>query len=535
MLIILIILGLPPRARSGRRLAPLTKIAFLVGVSLSDAARAELQQARAGGSIEIYAAYYSNFFADVNRVVWPGFLLPGRAIGPTGTATYVDNDGDGNNIGFIEQRTKINLTADFTDRLRGFIELDSVWNWGDDSRSDPWTGVDLTARPNAGDPELFQAYVEMSDVFDAPVRLRVGRQTLAFGDEWLVGTNADPDPFIEVSFDAIRFTLERRSLNLDLWAALLAESGVQEEDGDTLFSGLYNQWRITEAVQLDFYYLLVRDASSVNDTNLVAPLECFENILELDDYGPTVLHTAGLRIAGMAGRFDFTAETSYQWGDAAHLGSAFRPFNLYGDDDARYDAWAGAFEVGYTFDAICQPRLFAGGAYFGAGDRRGVSFPDWANPFRKPEASVSFNRLFSSYRPTHFLDYSALSNFWLVRLGIEIQATERLAVRLDTMYHEIVEPFDPPVSVTVGPFRVPLAPALSFWTDEGRDDLGVEIMLAPTYSYSDDLTLSMQFVYYLVGSAFEDGVFFDENGTRFIGGSGDKDAISATFLATLRF
>jgi hypothetical protein len=91
------------------------------------------------------------------------------------------------------------------------------------------------------------------------------------------------------------------------------------------------------------------------------------------------------------------------------------------------------------------------------------------------------------------------------------------------------------MSVPVGPFRVPVAPALSFWTDEGSDDLGVEIMLAPKYAFSDDLSFSMQFVYYSVGSAFEDGVFFDENGTRFIGGSGDQDAVSATFLATLEF
>lgn len=499
-------------------------------------AEAELQNVDVGGSIEVYGAYYSEFFADRNRAVWPDFFLPGRAIGPNGTVVYVDNDGHGNNTGFVEQRTKLNVRADFTDNVSAFVELDSVWNWGEDFRSDYVTGTARRATSIPGDPEIFQAYIEADELFGFPARLRIGRQTLAFGNEWLVGTNSDPDPFIEVSFDAVRLTLNHGPLTVDLWAAKLGESGINEEDGDTDFYGAYASWDIGPNVEVDAYYMFLRDARSINDTNFVAPIERLEHIAGLDDYDPTTLHTAGMRIAGEWNGFDYYAEAAYQWGEADALGAQFRfPGQLYGDDDARYDTFAGIFEFGYTFDVALQPRVFVAGAYFGADDRRDRSFADFLNPFARPEASVAFNRLFSSYRGTHYFDYSALSNYWLLRAGVEVALTEKLSVSLDAMNYRVVEPFDVPHYVQLGDFRIPTAPALSFWTKEGDDDLGVEIMLAPEYAYSEDLTFAMQLCYYFVGGAFDDGVFLDEYANRFMGGTGSEDAVSVTFLMSLSF
>lgn len=518
------------KMRMGKR-----AIARAALVIIARAAVADLQNVEVGGSIEIYGAYYSNFFADRSRTVWPTFFLQGRAIGPYGTVTYTDHDGGGNNAGFVEQRTKLHLDADFTDHVRAHFALDSVWNWGEDFRSEYRTGADTRATSRAGGPEVFEAYVEMEEVGGLPLRLRLGRQALAFGDEWLVGTNSDPDPFIEVTFDAVRATYSRGAVTLDLWAAQLAERGSTEEDGDTRFYGLYAVYAPSRAFNLDAYYLLVRDAAGISDTNFAVPLEWIEDAVGLDNYDPTMLHTAGIRIAGAMHQWDYSAEAAYQWGEADAVGALFKPYALYGDDGARFDTWAGVFEVGYTFDTRFNPRLYVAGAYFGADDARDVDFIEWLNPFDRPRASIAFNRLFSSYRPTHFLDYSALSNFWQLRAGVGVTVTERLNVGLDVMYHEIVEPFDVPTYVDIGEFRVPVAPALPFWTKEGARDLGVEVMLAPQYRFTEDVTVGMQFACYFLGDALKDGVFYDENGLRFIGGSGDEDAASVTFLATVRF
>ncbi|GMU91175.1 MAG: hypothetical protein AMXMBFR4_02330 [Candidatus Hydrogenedentota bacterium] len=511
------------------------RVGRLLSAVFACAAEAELENIQVGGSIEVYGAYYSSFFADANRLAWPEYFLSRRPIGGNGTATYVDNDGTGNNSGFVEQRTKVNVLADFTSEVSAFVEFDSVWTWGEGFRSDYATGVDHRDRANDGDAEIYQAYLEARDVFGLPLDLRVGRQALEFGNEWLVGSNPDPDPFVQLSFDALRLTVRRGALILDLWAAQLAESGAVEEDGDTWFYGVYGSYSFSPVLEGDLYYLFLRDATRRNDTQFISPLERLEEWTGLDDYDPSTLYTVGARAAGGWNGVDYYLEAAYQWGDADALGSTFRTYGVYGDDEARYRHWAATFEAGYTFAARFLPRVFLAGAYFDASDERAVDVVEWANPFHRPDASVAFNRLFSTRRYTHFLDYSALSNFWFIRAGIEAQPTERFSVSLDVMYHEAVEPFDLPRSFDVGPLRVPIAPALSFWTEEGRDELGVEIMLAPEYVYSDDLRFSMQFVYYFVGSAFQDGVFFDENATRFIGGTGDDDAASVTFIATFEF
>ncbi|GMW00439.1 MAG: hypothetical protein AMXMBFR84_15760 [Candidatus Hydrogenedentota bacterium] len=502
---------------------------------LTTNAKGELRNIETGGAIEIYGAYYSGFFSDQDYVVWPNFLLDWRPIGNNGTSTYVDNDGDANATTFIEQRTKLYVRADFTRDISAFVELDSVWTWGEDFRSDWRTGADTRALFNEGNPEIFQSYIEAREVLGHPLTLRIGRQVLAFGDEWLVGSNPDPDPFTETSFDAIRLTYEWGIATVDVWASQLSESGGREQDGDASFFGAYSSFDISPALTLDLYYLFLRDAARVNDTQFTAPLEQLEDVLGLDDYDPSALHTAGVRVAGAWRSIDYRFEAAYQWGEADALGATFRPFGVYGDNEAEFDTWGGVFELGYQFENRYSPRVYFGGHYFGAKDYRDLGADDWLNPFDRSDASVAFNRLFSSYRATHFLDYSALSNYWLIRAGIELALTDRLSASLDVLYHEVVEPFDAPAYAQVGDFRIPVAPALPFLTEEGSDELGVEIMFAPEYRYSEDLTFSMQLVYYFVGDAFEDGVFFDENGTRFIGGTGSDDAVSVTFLTSISF
>jgi hypothetical protein len=74
----------------------------------------------------------------------------------------------------------------------------------------------------------------------ASLRARIGRQELSFGNEWLVG-NKDFGPyFVGLSFDAVRLTYATDLFSpVDAWAAMLAEGGLAEEDGDVTFYGLY--------------------------------------------------------------------------------------------------------------------------------------------------------------------------------------------------------------------------------------------------------------------------------------------------------
>jgi hypothetical protein len=496
-------------------------------------AMAELQNVIVGGHLEIRANYYMSAFGDTPEVRWPNragaVFLPVRAIGGPfnpEVVSFFDWNDAGNDLDFVEQRTRLNVNADFTDEVSAFIELDSYDWWGEDFQSDYVTGADFNDASNT-DVEVYQAYIQAEEMWGIPLRARIGRQELSFGSEWLVGTNDTNSFFTGLSFDGVRLTYATDMFSVDAWAAKLAEFGALEEDADTDFYGVYGSYTGLEDISIDAYWMLVRDAFSLNDTNNVWLPEYIENWLGIDNYDPTYLHTVGLRGAGTIGAFDFEAEAAYQFGDADVVGNSFRPIGFtYADDDSDFDGnWAANAEVGYTFDMNYQPRVFLGGAYFTGEDNRDVTLLEWLNPFDMPEASVSFNRLFSNWEYSQFLDlFGDMSNFWVVRGGVSAQPTESVTVLLKASYFAADEAFDAPRHIKVGRYRVPVNPLWSFWNEENDDSLGIEAELSATYNYSEDLAFEAGWAHLFVDDGLEEGSFTSRNALVFNGGSSDDDA-----------
>jgi len=503
-------------------------------------AMAELQNVTVGGSIQIRADYYmSAFGSGPVSAVWPYIQpevrwpsragvdwLPARAVGgpffPEVVSPF-DWSSKGNNLDFVEQRTRINVNADFTEEVSAFVELDVYDVWGTGFRSDYMTGSDF---PNGNTVSLYQGYIQAKEMWGQPLQLRIGRQELSFGSEWLVGTNDTNSMFTGLSFDGIRLTYATDMFSVDAWAAKLAEFGAIEEDADTDFYGVYASYKGLENISIDAYWMLVRDAWSLNDTNLTWFPELLENWLSIDDYDVTNLHTVGLRGAGTIGAFDFEAEAAYQFGDADEVGWTFTPFNFYGDDGADFDgSWGGNLEVGYTFDMNYKPRVFLGGAYMSGEDNRDVSFWEWLNPFDLPKSSVSFNRLFSNWEYSQFMDlFGDMSNFWVVRGGVSAMPTETVEVMLKASYLQANAAFDAPRYMKLGRYRVPLNPRWSFWTQENSQDLGVEVELSAKYNYSEDLVFQAGWAHLFTGDGLQDGSFTSNNGLVFNGGSDNDDA-----------
>jgi hypothetical protein len=329
--------------------------------------------------------------------------------------------------------------------------------------------------------------------------------------------------FTGLSFDALRLTYATDMFSVDAVAAQLFENGVAEQDGDIWFYALYGSYTGIEDITIDAYWMWVRDARRVNDTNSVWFVEWLEDFFSLDDYDVTNLHTIGLRGAGTIGAFDFEAEVAYQFGDAGQVGSLFVPF-VYGDDGAEFSAWGANLELGYTLDIAWQPRFFLGGAYLGGEDERDINFWEWIWPFDDAKSSVSFNRLFSNWEYSEFLENTDLSNAWLVRGGVSAMPTESLELLLTVTYFEALEEFDSPVYFTFGGFKIPIAPVYSFWTQGNGTDLGWEAALYATYHYTEDLTFEVGYSHFFVGDGLANGSFSALNGLGFNGGRSDDDA-----------
>lgn len=398
--------------------------------SICAGAYAELQNVEVGGGIRIRGNWY-----DYDKGV--------AGLAPRKSA-------------WVEQRTRLNFKADFTDNVSAFVELDSYGDWGTAFRSDYLTGFDTAGGASI---DLYQAYIEANEMWGTPLRLRVGRQELVFGSQWLVGVNDTSSLFRGLSFDAVRLDYTTDQFTIAAWASKLAESfGNLWSRGDVDFYGVYGSYTGIEDVKIDAYYMFLRDQQGRNANT------------------ETFIHTLGLRGNGKVGAFDFEAEVAYQFGDV----------NRPGRKDPNYADFGANVEVGYTFDASIQPRIFLGGAYLGGGDHNKVG------------GDRSFNRLFSNWEYSEFLENTDLSNVWLVRAGGSIAPTEQVKLTLAATYFHTVDTINSP------------------WWDLDNDrgtkgTLGWELGLYGNYQYTEDLAFRAGVVHFF-GDKGLNGNFINGNG-----------------------
>ena len=392
-------------------------------------------------------------------------------------ANYFNLDDSLPDMSFIEQRTRLNVKADFTQEVSAFVELDSYDIWGEDFRSWYLCGNDFRGTDNV---ELYQAYIEARNMWDTPLTVRVGRQEIALGNQFLVGVNDASSLFYGLSFDALRVTFANDVVSLDAIAAKLVENLGDFGEDDIDFYALYGSYLGIDDVTLDAYWMFVRDD---------------EGYLGGMAGGTTVdLHTVGLRGAGVIGGFDFELEAAYQFGDVDDVPSACPlPF---GEADVDFDEFAVNLEAGYTFDASLQPRIFARFAYLGGGE------PDdarWSN-----DRTLPFNRLFSNIQYSEFLDdftfnNGQMSNVFVYSLGIQALLTEALEMKLVGSYLQVDQ---------------------EVWNAD--DDLGWEVGLYGEYYYSEDLVVRAGYAHFFGG----DGLAFAPivwNGLQSWAGGVDDD------------
>lgn len=439
-------------------------LAAVLVAGLCVPAFAELQNVEIGGSLRIRGNYFN---MDYSRVVG-GFYYDG--------SYNVETFG---RHAFIEQRTRLNIKADFTQDVSAFVEFDYYNWWGEDFRSNYLTGSDY--RSGSNDVELYQAYIEAKNLWGTPLSMRVGRQELSFGNEFLVGVNDVSHAFTGLSFDALRLTFANDVMSLDAVAAKLSESLGDFGEDDVDFYALYGSYTGIEDVTLDAYWMFIRD-----DAGYV------ERFIDIDGAD---LHTIGLRGAGVIGGFDFELEAAYQFGNVDGVASAC-PFG-FGEADVDIDALALNAEIGYTFDASWQPRLFARFAYFDGGE------PDtscWSNDYTLP-----FNRLFSNIKYSEFLDNytlfrAAMSNVLVYGIGMQTLVTESLELALVGSYYESDE------EARCG----------------GDSELGWEVGFYADYNYSEDLVVRAGYAHFFGQEGLE-SERIGANGWLLWGGDEDDD------------
>ncbi len=409
-------------------------IAALV-LSLGGAAYAELQSAEVNGSIRIRGNMY-NWDDSGSRT-------------PAGVAR---------DMSFVEQRTRLGVKADFTDEVSAVIEFDSYDVWGEDFRSNYITGVDARAA-TGNDVEVYQAYIEAREMWGTPLQLRVGRQEISLGSEWLMGVNDTSAFFRGLSFDALRLDYVADTFTVTALWAKLAERFGDFADNDVDLYGIYGSYTGLEDVVLEAYWLYTREDTDVRGAG-GGPKIPAGTVGAVFGGTSLDLHTFGLRAAGEYGAFDYEAEAAFQTGNVDRPKVFF-----WRDNDLDYDNWGLNLEAGYTFDMNWTPRVFLGFAFLGG--------ENLANRWGVANRDLSFNRLFSNWEYSEFLANTDMSNMFIYRAGISAQPTEAIEVGLNASYFVADETTD------LGIFR-----------GSTDDNLGIETSLWAAYQYSDDLAFN---------------------------------------------
>lgn len=497
-------------------------LTFILGLTIALAAHAELQNIEFGGLVHTRGRYWHNTYSPLT----PRFDVPyGRPLGQFGSSSRHRWDSHGPDNKIIEHRTLIKATADMTDDVSAVITLESFDIWGEDFRSDYLTGADSRAVTD-NDIEVIEAYVNVDNLFEMPLRLRLGRQSIKFDDGWLV--NDRPSSMRAFIYDGVTLTLTPEPFTIDLFWTKLEENSPLEQDGDVDFSGIHAEWAHSDAFRPSLYWYWLRDARATSDTSYGVIGEHLEALLGLDDYPVTNLHTIGTHIEGDVGAWDYLLRGAYQFGDASSVGVNYRRF-VYGDDDADFDAWAADGEVGYTLDMTWSPRVYLGGAYFSGEDNRDLNFWEWLiAPVLAPRASVSFNRLFAGGVYTwHFDPNKDFSNFWQIRGGVEFTPLPDLSVLFRVAHFEAVEPFDRPIPG--------LGTTFSFLTDKSDTDLGTSIYTVLTYNFSEDYEFKLGWEHLFAGDGLREGNYTSRYGHQFMGGIDDDDADYFFFESKLAF
>jgi len=523
------------RRGNTRGLVPILLISCCLLCAFAWQAAAELTQVSVGGELRIRGRWYINAWEEQRplprRIV--DDYLQWRPIGPTGTMSSFKWDSEGHDWTRYESCVKLNFKADFTNDVSAFVEFYDWYVFGESFRSNYLTGAD-----NRGEGldkvQLNQAYIEMRKIGGTPLTLRIGRQELLFGTGWLLSNMLTPSQYL--SHDAVRLTYAKDNLTIDAFMSKMNNSMELFDDSINLY-GVYGTYTGWKPLTMSAYYLFVRDTTEV-ETGESTGWGYWLNEKMGRHFGNTNLHTIGTNLFGKYEGFDYNLELAYQFGEAQHLGAMFNTGGIfYGDNDAKYDNWGMEAVLGYTFEDVkWKPRFYVQSVFFEGQDNRDISFWEWLNPFYEPEASVSFNRLFSekNYAPT-INDNSWLSNFVQLAAGVELQPTEKIRLHMHVAKDWADEAFNPPKSISIGGRRVYLAPTLSFWTDKGSDDLGWEIAAWMRYNYSADLTFLLYGNYLFTDDGLTNGSFVHYYGTQFSGGSGDSNAGYLFWMATLKF
>ncbi|MFQ6105143.1 MAG: alginate export family protein [Candidatus Glassbacteria bacterium] len=286
--------------------------------------------------------------------------------------------------GFSLSRVRLNFDVNPIEQLRLFIELQDSHQFGTDIATSRRVG------PGAFEDriDIFQAYLDLHNMGKIPLTIRLGRQTLAFGAERLVGSFGWSN--VGRSFQGISLILEEEPVVVQAWwtNVIVPEDKVlNEPDWADDFFGVHASWKNIPSAKLDTYFLF-RDNS---------------------DTGRRIYALGGLLHGTLleSEAIDYNAELTYQTGDFS--------------SDLDHSALAFHAGAGYTLKLLVLNPRFGFQYNLATGDE---------NP------SDTENRTFDNLYPTNhghygYIDFLSWRNMRNLKLESSLKPCDKLTIKGD--------------------------------------------------------------------------------------------------------
>ena len=320
--------------------------------------------------------------ADFELPSWlqAGGQIRGRFENPSG-ASLTNNSPDA----YYASRIRVDLGIKPTHWLRFFAEAQ-------DARAGAYnTAPAPTTLYNPMD--LRQGYVELNHEGGTALRLRAGRQEMAFGGERLIGP---ADWGVSRTFDALDLGISRGRAKVDLFAGsavLIDSTRFDRHKPGEHFYGAYGGIKgLLPGMNLEPYVLFKQNVLIKSETGVL---------------GDALVTSPGARVTGkLRGRFDYTAEGIVQHGS-------------YSADTV--SARAATACIGWTMSqASWKPRVSVEYNY-ASGD-----------PAQKDGGRNTFDQFYPSNHVYYgMLDQFGWKNMKNFRAGFDFVAAKKLKIRAD--------------------------------------------------------------------------------------------------------
>jgi len=291
-------------------------------------------------------------------------------------------------------RTRLNMSFQPIDDVNVFVQVQDSRTFGGE---DPSKGRG-TLDGSADALDFHQAYFAVTDLFGTPLKLKLGRQELAYANQRLVGSVGWSN--IGRTFDAGVVSYRTGKVSVDLFTSKLIGSPTSAVSQN--LHGVYSNFRFAGSHQVDAFVLI--------DNNT-------EKVLQGVDAGKSKLvrYTGGAYLRGKLASFDYEVEGAYQAGKTMLTDSEAR---------ASIGAYLVSGSMGYTLNKENNLRI-------------GVLYTRLSGDDDPGDATArTFNTLFATNHKFYgYLDYFpktfSASGLQDLALSVGVNPTPALGLKLD--------------------------------------------------------------------------------------------------------